>query len=137
MKKYLKEFVLRGLVFSGFGPIIAGIIYFSISLSVDGFSLNGKQVFVAIVSTYLLAFVQAGASIFNQIERWSIGKSALIHFSVIYVAYVLCYIMNSWIPFDWTVILIFTAIFALVYFVIWLTVYLIVRKTSREFNKLV
>ncbi|MBQ7292305.1 MAG: hypothetical protein IJW79_01050 [Clostridia bacterium] len=49
MNKYLKEFLHRGLMFGGFGPIIMAIIYLILSYSVDGFSLSGSEVFVAVV----------------------------------------------------------------------------------------
>ena len=68
MNKYLKQFLLRGLRFGGFGPIILGFIYAIFESSVTDFSLSGTQTLVAIVSVYLLAFLQAGATIFNQIE---------------------------------------------------------------------
>lgn len=134
MNKYLKEFFLRGMMFGGFGPIILGIIYFVLSKSLSDFSLGGSEVFLGIVSIYLLAFVHAGASVFNQIEHWSIAKSLLCHFSSLYVAYVVCYIANSWIPFDWGVIGIFTAIFVVLYFIIWFTVYFIVKATEKRLN---
>ncbi len=134
MNKYLKSFFLRGLAFGGFGPIIAGIVFLCISFSIDNFSITGSQVCLAIISTYILAFVQAGASVFNQIENWPIAKSLLCHLGCLYIVYVLCYIVNSWIPFDLMVILIFTAIFLATYFVIWLIVYLCVRATSKKIN---
>ena len=77
MNKYVKEYMHRGLIFGGFGPIILGIIYFILSKTVDGFMLSGLEVMTGIISTYLLAFVHAGASIFNQIEHWGISKSLL------------------------------------------------------------
>ncbi len=135
MNKYLKEFLHRGMAFGGFGPIIAGIVYLILSYTLEGFSLSGLEVFTAIASTYLLAFIQAGASVFNQIEDWPLAKSLLCHFATLYVAYVGCYLLNSWIPFDVTVLLIFTAIFAVAYFVIWITVYLAVRATSKKMNQ--
>ncbi len=134
MNKYLKEFLHRGLVFSGLGPIILGIIYFVLSLSIEGFALSGKEVLLGILSTYILAFIQAGVSVFNQIEHWSVSKSTALHFSLLYITYILCYLLNTWIPFEWLVIGIFTAVFVVSYFVIWLTAYLIVKKTSKEFN---
>jgi len=134
MKEYIKVFLLRGMIVGGFGPIIAAIIYLILSLTVDNFSLSGNEAFLGIISTYLLAFIQAGASIFNQIEKWSIGKSLLVHLSVIYVAYVGCYLLNSWIPFEWIAILIFSAIFIAVYLSVWLTVFLFVKNTSKKLN---
>ena len=135
MKEYIKVFLLRGMIVGGFGPIIAAIIYLILSLTVDNFSLSGNEAFLGIISTYLLAFIQAGASIFNQIEKWSIGKSLLVHLSVIYVAYVGCYLLNSWIPFEWIAILIFSAIFIAVYLSVWLTVFLLVKNASKKLNE--
>ena len=135
MNEYLKKFLHRGLVFGGLGPVIATIVLFSISLSIEGFSVSGAEILIAVVSTYLLAFVQAGASVFNQIEGWPITKSLLFHFLTLFVAYSLCYVVNSWIPFEPLVLLIFALIFAVTYFIIWLTVYLIVRATGKTLNK--
>ncbi len=135
MKSYVKEFLKRGLMFGGFGPIIMGIVYVALDCSLADFSLTGMQVFTAIVSTYILAFVQAGVSVFNQIEHWPITKSLLCHLPTLYIAYVLCYLVNTWIPFEPTVILIFTAIFVVGYFVIWFSVYFAVKAASRKMNK--
>lgn len=133
MKKYVKDFCLRGLIFGGFGPIVAGIVYMCISYFED-VALGGADFFIIIISTYLLAFVHAGASIFNQIEHWSVAKSIGCHFSVLYIAYVICYLVNRWMPFDWRVIAVFTGIFVAVYLVIWFTIYVIVRGTARKLN---
>ena len=135
MNKYLKSFLHRGLIFGGFGPIILGIIYAVIQSTQKDFSLSGPEVLTAIVSIYLLAFVQAGASVFNQIESFSLPKSALSHFSVLYAAYVICYLVNNWIPFNPEVIAIFTAIFLAVYFVVWITVVSILKITAKRLNE--
>ena len=135
MNKYLKEFMHRGLMFGGFGPLVIGIIYFILSKTVEGFSLSGSEVLLGIISVYLLAFVQAGATVFNQIEHWPIAKSLFCHFGMLYAVYVFCYMVNSWIPFEWGVIGIFTIIFVTVFFAIWFTVYFIVKATSRKLNK--
>ena len=107
MKKYLKEFLHRGLVFGGFGPIVLAVIYLILSYSKEGFYLNGGEACVAIVSIYFLAFIHAGASIFNQIEEWAITKSLFVHLFTLYVAYTACYLINSWIPFEPMFLLIF------------------------------
>ncbi len=135
MKHYIKQFFLRGMFFGGFGPIIAGIIYFILSMTLESFTLSGTDVCIAIISTYLLAFIQAGASIFNQIEEWPLARSLLFHFLFTYLSYVGCYLVNSWIPFEPMGIAIFTAIFAVVYLVIWLVVYCIIKQTSKKMNE--
>lgn len=134
MNRYIKSFLHRGLIFAGFGPIILGIVYAVLQKTVTDFSLNGVQILIAIVSIYLLAFVQAGASVFNQIESFSIPKSLFCHLSVLYLAYTSCYLINSWIPFDPNFLLVFTAIFLIVYFSVWITVFVAVKITSRKLN---
>ncbi len=134
MNKYLKDFLHRGLIFGGFGPIVAGIVYMILSRTIADFSLDGTQIFLAILSTYFLAFLQAGASVFNQIEGWSVPKSLLCHFATIYLAYTICYLINDWIPFEPMVLVIFTLIFIAAYFVIWFTVYFSVKASAKKFN---
>ena len=128
------KFLHRGLIFGGFGPIVAGAVYLIIDRFNSSITLNATQVFLAVVSTYLIAFIQAGASIFNQIDHWPLPKSLLCHFSSIYSAYFLCYIINSWIPFKIEVVLIFTGIFIAVYFIVWTAVYFSVKSASKKLN---
>lgn len=135
MNKYVKEFFHRGLIFGGFGPIVLGIVLLAINMAGETVTLTAKDYFLSTVSIYLLAFVHAGASVFNQIEHWRLPKSLLIHFSVLYVAYSLCYIANTWIPFEPAVLLIFTAIFVVTYFVVWLTVVIVLKLISKKLNK--
>ena len=134
MNKHLKNFLHRGLMFGGFGPIVAGIVYLSWSYTIDGFSLGGMEVFVAILSTYLLAFIHAGASVFYQIEEWAMAKSLLSHLSTLYAVYTLCYLINSWIPFHFKVLLVFTLSFVLLYFVVWICVVIGIKLTENKLN---
>lgn len=134
MNKHLKNFLHRGLIFGGLGPIILGIIFLCIDLGGTDLNLGGGDVLLAIVSTYLIAFVQAGASVFNQIEEWPITKSLLCHFSSLFAVYSFAYIVNAWIPFEPLVLLIFCLIFALIYFTVWITVYLCVRAHTKRLN---
>ena len=134
MNENVKKFLQRGLIFGGFGPIVAAIVLFIISLTVEDFAISGTEILIAVVSTYLLAFIQAGATVFNQIEDWPITKSLLLHFLTIFLAYSACYIVNSWIPFEPMVLLIFALVFTVSYFVIWLTVYLIVRGAGKDLD---
>ncbi len=135
MNKYLKIFLTRGMAFSGLGPIVAGIVYLILSNTIENFSLTGYEVFLAIVSTYILAFVQAGSNVFHEIEHWSLPKSTLCQLSLIYVVYLVGYLINSWIPFNLTFIILFTLLFVAIYFVIWLTVFITIRATTKSFNE--
>ena len=122
-------------MFGGLGPMVAGIVFAILGATIKDFHIDGWQILMAIVSTYLLEFVQAGASVFNQIDNWGIAKSLACHFGSIYAVYMLTYVVNSWIPFEPMVVVIFTALFAVTYAVIWLTVFLVTRKTEKKLNK--
>ena len=135
MNRYLKEFLHRGLMFGGLGPIVTSIVYICIEYFNGTFSLSASELCLAVISTYFLAFIQAGVSVFNQIEHWPLPKSLLCHFGLLYITYILCYVINTWIPFSMNVILIFTAIFVVTYFIIWICVYFSIKVISAEMNK--
>lgn len=118
-------------MFGGFGPMVAGMVF----VCIPDVRLTGGEVLLAILSTYLLAFIHAGASVFNQIEHWPLAKSLLCHFGSLYLAYSLCYLVNAWIPFEPMVLVIFTAVFAVIYFVIWGTVYACLRAAGKKMNQ--
>lgn len=134
MNKYLKEFFKRGLMFSGFGPIVMAIIYLFVDMGLDSFALSSSELFTAIISTYILAFLHAGASVFNSIEHWSLLKSTACHFLSLYFAYSFCYVVNSWIPFIPEILLIFTIVFIAVYIIVWLIVYILIKATAKKLN---
>ena len=134
MNQYVKAFFHRGLIVGGMGPVIMGIVYAILDATVADFSLGGTDVLIAILSTYVLAFVQGGASVFNQIEHWPIAKSLFCPFGLIYLAYLGSYLVNTWIPFEPLVVVIFTAVFVAVYFAVWLTVFLIVKACEKKLN---
>jgi hypothetical protein len=133
MNKNLKEFLHRGLMFGGFGPIVVGIVFACIGFT-ETIELSGLDVLLAIVCTYIIAFVQAGTTVFHQIEQWPPMKSALLQMVSLYVVYCGSYLINSWIPFNWIVVLCFTAVFIATYFIIWLIVTIIVRHTTNKLN---
>jgi hypothetical protein len=134
MNKYLKEFLKRGLMFSGLGPVVAGIVYVCIENSGVDLALTGGEVLMAVISTYIMAFVHAGSGVFHQIEKWSRAKAMLCQMSSIYVVYMAGYLINSWFPLDWRIILGFTAAFVVGYFAICLIVFLSMDRVSKKLN---
>lgn len=134
MNTYVKEFLKRGLMFSGFGPIVAGIVYLCIETSGIDLKLTAGTVFLAIITTYIIAFVQAGSSIFNQIDTWPKAKSLFFQMTSIYVVYMGGYLINNWIPFRIEVIIIFTSVYVTAYLAIWFTVYLITKNMTKKLN---
>lgn len=134
MNKYVRQFLHRGLLFGGFGPIVVSIVFVIIESAANTITLNAKQILIAVLSSYVLAFVQAGATVFEQIDHWSTPKSVFFHFLSLYIVYIGTYLINSWIPFSKSVVLIFTGIFIAVFFVVWLIVYSAVRSTQKKMN---
>ena len=128
---HVKKFILRGLIFGGLGPIVLGIVFIFIFKN-NLVSFSGVKLFFAIISTYIIAFIQAGSSVFKEIEDWSLVKASGVQLLFIYITYTACYLINSWIPFKWSILLIYTLIFVFCYAIIWITVYLIVKKKQRQ-----
>ena len=87
MNPYVKSFIHRGLIFSGLGSIVSGIVYLCLELSGVKLELSGFDFLLATISTYIMAFVQAGSSVFNEIEKWRKAKSILFQMSSIYCLY--------------------------------------------------
>ena len=131
----VKDFFLRGLLFGGFGPVVLGIVYLILHYTPVDLTLTGDEVFLGILSTYLLAFIHAGSGVFHQVESFSPGKACLCQMSLLYASYVLCYVHNDWLPFEPMAIAIFTAAFVGGYGVICLVVYLSVRAAAKRLNR--
>lgn len=134
MNKYVKEYLKRGLIFSGLGPIVAGIVYLCLELSGTDLKLNGYNIFFAIITTYIIAFVQAGSTVFNQIEHWPKAKSLFFQMTSIYVVYMAGYLLNNWIPFKLVVIIVFTSVYVVTFLTVWLTVYFISKNAEKKLN---
>ena len=59
----------------------------------------------------------------------------LIHGGVLYLDYLVMYLLNSWIPRDWTGIGIFTAIFAVGYGLVWVCIYFGIKAKTDRINR--
>ena len=135
MNKNLKAYLHRGLLFGGFGPIVVAIVYAIVGVATKDNLITTTNFLLATISSYILAFLVAGSSMFYQIEHWGLTKASLLHALSLYVAYLCCYLLNSWIAFDIINVLIFTGIFIVGYLVIWLIIVLSIKSTEKKLNK--
>lgn len=135
MNKNLKAYLHRGLLFGGFGPIVVAIVYAIVGVATKDNLITTTNFLLATISSYILAFLVAGSSLFYQIEHWGLTKASLLHALSLYVAYLCCYLLNSWIAFDIINVLIFTGIFIVGYLVIWLIIYISIKHTEKKLNK--
>lgn len=133
MKKMMKEFILRGLIAAGFGPVVYGIVIFIIEACGVRAMQDGDMIFKAILSTYMMAFICAGASVIWQNERLGLGYSALIHGTIFYITYLITYLLNGWL--DNGKIGLFSIIFISGYIIIWLIIFITEKIKAKKLNQ--
>ena len=136
MKKFWKEFFLRGLTCAAGGPVVLAIIYGILGATGAAESLSPREVCFGILSITLLAFIAAGMTAIYQMEQLPLPSMILLHGGVLYIAYILTYLINGWLQSQLQAILIFTGIFIAGYALIWLIIYLIERRKAEKLNKL-
>ena len=129
----MKEFIFRGLIAAGFGPIVYGIVIFIIETCGVNAMQDGSMILKAILSTYMMAFICAGASVIWQNERLGLGYSALIHGTVIYISYLITYLLNGWLDHD--KIGQFSIIFISGYIIIWLIIFITEKLKAKKLNQ--
>ena len=134
MKKHIVEFLRRGFAACGLGPVILAILYLILYHSGDLQILTVPQVCVGIFSLSALAFVAGGMNFLYQIERLPLMVAILIHGSVLYVSYLGTYLVNGWLEWDTTPILVFSGIFVLGYLAIWAIIYSVIKTNTNKIN---
>lgn len=135
MKKIILEFVRRGLIACGFGPIVLAIIYLILQTQIGLENLTVNQVCIGIFSTAVLAFIAGGMNVVYQIERLPLMVAILIHGVVLYITYLGTYLVNGWLENGKISFLVFTCIFVVGYLVIWAIIYSVIRKDTQKVNK--
>ena len=136
MKRFLKEFLFRGLVCAVGGPVILAIIYGILGANGVVETISTTEVCLVILTVSLLAFIAAGMTAVYQVEQLPLPIMILLHGGALYVAYICTYLINGWLQNSLTHILIFTGIFAVGYGLIWIVIYLVERAKARKLNQL-
>ena len=135
MKKYIIEFLKRGMCFCFGGPLVLAIVYGILGLvgAVESFTVG--EVVTGIFSSTLLAFIAAGVTVIYIIDKLSPFSAALIHGVVLYLDYILLYLFNGWLQSSLKPIMIFTICFVLGYLIIWAIVFVVTRKCTKKLNE--
>lgn len=136
MKKFLKEFFLRGLICASGGPLILAVIYGILDANGTVAAISPKEVCLAIVTITLLAFIAAGMTAIYQMEQLPLPTMILLHGSALYIAYIFTYLINGWLQNSLIPILVFSGIFVIGYALIWLIIYLVEKAKAEKLNKL-
>ena len=136
MKKFWKEFMLRGLICASGGPIVLAILYGILGATGAVEAFSPREVCLGIVTITLLAFIAAGMTAIYQMEQLPLPIMILLHGGALYIAYILTYLINGWLQNSRVPILVFTGIFVAGYALIWLIIYLVERAKAEKLNKL-
>ena len=134
MKKIVLEFFRRGLIASGFGPIVLAILYLILKQQALVEILTVNEVCIGIFSLSALAFVAGGMNVIYQIERLPLMVAILIHGGVLYITYLGTYLINSWLEWGVIPILVFSGIFIAGYLAIWAIIYSMIKKRTEKIN---
>ena len=136
MKKFVLEFVRRGFIAAGIGPIVLAIVYLILKQSAAIDTLTVNQVCIGIFSLSALAFIAGGMNAIYQVERMPLMTAILIHGGTLYIGYLGTYLLNDWLDFGVIPIIVFTAIFVVGYIVIWAIIYSIIRRNTAKLNEM-
>ena len=136
MKKFVLEFLRRGLIAAGIGPIVLAIVYLILQQTAAVETLSVNQVCIGIFSITALAFIAGGMNAIYQVERLPLMTAILIHGGVLYIGYLGTYLLNDWLGFGIIPIIVFTAIFVVGYIVIWAIIYSIIRRNTAKLNEM-
>ena len=136
MKKYVLEFLRRGLVACGFGPLILAIIYLILQQQELIDTLTVNQVCLGIFSLTALAFIAGGMNTIYQIEKLPLMIAIFIHGSVLYLSYLATYLLNGWLGLGTAPILVFSGIFVFGYVIIWIIIYSVIKRNTDQMNEL-
>ena len=133
MKKYVLEFVKRGLMAASGGPLILAIIYGVLEATKTVTVLTPGEACMGIVSITVMAFIAAGITMIYQVESLPLSMAILIHGGVLYLDYLMIYLLNSWLPGN--AVGIFTIIFFAGFALVWLVIYLCIREKAKRLNE--
>ena len=134
MKKNILEFIRRGMIASGFCPIVLAIFYLVLEHQDAVETLTVNQVCLGIFSLSALAFIAGGMNVIYQMEQVPLMVAILIHGGVLYISYLATYLLNGWLEWGVTPILIFTGIFVFGYLAIWAIIYHTTKKRTEKLN---
>lgn len=135
MKRVVLEFVRRGLIALGLGPIILAVVYLFLKQFANVETLTVSQVCIGIFSLSILAFIAGGMNVIYKIERLPLMVAILIHGGVLYISYLATYLVNGWLKEGITSVIVFTGIFVLGYVAVWVIIYTITKRNTERLNE--
>ena len=134
MKRHVLEFIHRGFMAWGLGPIVLAVLYLILQQQGIVQTLSVNEMCLGIISLSALAFVAGGMNFIYQIERLPLMVAILIHGCVLYVSYLATYLLNGWLAWGKFPVLVFSGIFAGGYLLIWVIIYAVIKRNTEKVN---
>ena len=136
MRKFVGEFIHRGFVACGFGPIVWAIVIYILSQKNDIVqTIPATEVVLSILTSSLLAFVAGGINTIYKIERIPLVLAIFIHAVILYIDYIVIYLVNGWMKAEITILTVFTICFFSGFAIIWAIIYFYTKKNTDRLNK--
>lgn len=136
MKKHVLDFLRRGVAACGLGPLVLAILYVTLHQNGVLETLTVRQVCVGIFSLSALAFIAGAMNAIYQIEQLPLMAAISIHGAVLYLCYLGTYLLNGWLEWGITPILVFTGIFVVGFIGIWAIIYSIIKRNTDKVNQM-
>ena len=132
MKKFMLQFIHRGFLAGGYGPLVLAIIYLILWRCSVIEVLRAEEVVIGIITSFVLAFVAGGIQAVYQIERLPLSWAIFIHGVVLYFDYIVIYLLNGWLKREG--VLLFSVCFIVGYIIIWIGIYFATKKKTDLLN---
>ena len=136
MKKLVLEFLHRGLLAFGFGPLVMALVYLILHHCGIVDEVSVKELCLGVFTSAALAFVVGGANVVYQIERIPSVMAIYIHGGILYISYLTVYLTNGWLKHGKTPFVMFTVIFVVGYGLIWLIIYWCMKRRTDRLNRI-
>ncbi len=134
MNIHLRNFIQRGLMAAGGGPVVLAIIYGILGLTGAAEALVPQKICLEILTVTLMAFIAGGIGVVYQMERLPLLAATAIHAMALYLDYLLIYLLNDWLSRSWRSVGIFTGIYVAGYTLVWLCIVLIIHRKTATVN---
>ena len=136
MKRHILEFIRRGMIACGLGPLVLAVLYLILQHQGLVQAIKVSEICLGIVSLSALAFIAGGMNMIYQVEHLPLMAAISIHGAVLYIAYLVTYLVNGWLGRGITPLLVFSAIFILGFLLIWAGIYFITKRNTERLNEI-
>lgn len=132
--KYVKKFILRGLLGITIGVFLNQMGYLFMALQGGTIEISSDIIISQFIISSLTGFYCAGSSAIFEVEEWSVLRQTITHFIAL-LPYFPVAIYAGWIPSTSFGKIIFVANYIVVYLVIWFSFRAYWRKKAKELNE--